>query len=650
MTGYGNLRGKVFEDRNADGLLTGDPLIGDVTVQLIDWDTKEVVGTTTTNALTGEYFFGNVEAGRYKVKFVNPAPEVYSFSPRKAGSNKNIDSDGPLSDVFRIFEGKTRRHIDAGLFKKGVIGDFVWEDVDRDGFQDRTEKGIAGVKVRLFNDEGEQIRQTSTNANGRYRFRNLRPGDYRVVFDGKEGYQFSPFQSIDNLRRDSDGPISNVIRLRSGDRKLSVDAGLFKSSNNLASVGDFVWEDLDQDGFQDVNENGVAGVEIQLLNTSGDVVDSTTTAANGFYLFENVTPADYQVKFQALPGYQFTTANVGDDNFDSDVDPISGTTQKFTLLPGESNRTVDAGLVREDCPTGPIGGIDLGQLTQYLFFFADGSKDANWQGATKGFVGDVAVNGLTAKERTSGDVPYAGTIYTNDTSLDAWQKIADQNSKQASVMTGQQGRIDALDDDLKNAFAQINSLEATAGFEDRSSSSLDGLNTKDGVNQTYVINVTSESKVSSQINISGDAGDVYVLRWDEDLSKEGYQGEVKFQSGGAIVPEGELMAGNFIHVAGDINASGGGSTPSTLAQAPVNDDGILIDGGKEFSGGGFFTGYWLTTGIPGTGETSSLSNAIFQGGWYTLSSKFSMTSGTSGIHICPTHESLRFSVPEVTAG
>jgi hypothetical protein len=62
------------------------------------------------------------------------------------------------------------------------------------------------------------------------------------------------------------------------------------------------------------------------------------------------------------------------------------------------------------------------------------------------------------------------------------------------------------------------------------------------------------------------------------------------------------------------------------------------------SGGGFFTGYWLTTGAPTQqdpasglwyGSTSSLSNGIFVGGWFSLTDKFSMTSSVSAVQVCP---------------
>lgn len=354
------------------------------------------------------------------------------------------------------------------------------------------------------------------------------------------------------------------------------------------------------------------------------VVHENMVTATGEYNSITYTSTDYAYYNSLLPKNEDSQYNIVGN-------PIPSNTHRRTI----------------------ISGIDLGNLPQYLFLFTNGSADANWQGATKGYIGDVAIDGIQARERTSGSVPYAGTIYTNDATLGPWANIVNQNLTQASGVVGETVRIENLEADLASAIQQINALPATPGFENRSATSLDGLNTQNGVNEVYVINITSGLNFSTKINITGDAGDVFILRWDTDgNSSNGYQGEVKPQSGGAIIPLGGLKPSNFINVAGNINASGGGNTPAPLyPQGPRYEDGQgdLIIGGSNFSGGGFFTGYWLTTGSPTIfdpntglyyGETSPLSNGIFVGGWYTLTTKFSMTSGTSGVYVSPNPETL----------
>ena len=136
----------------------------------------------------------------------------------------------------------------------------------------------------------------------------------------------------------------------------------------------------------------------------------------------------------------------------------------------------------------------------------------------------------------SGFVPYAGTIYTNGANLDAWQGIVDDNPLQATGVMNQIARLSGLQTNLSSAFTQINGLPASVGYTSVLSTSLDGLNTQNGISETFVINVTSGLTVSSQIDITGDATDAFILRWDSDAnSANGYQGQAKFQSGGAIV-------------------------------------------------------------------------------------------------------------------
>ncbi|MEZ6195843.1 MAG: SdrD B-like domain-containing protein [Planctomycetota bacterium] len=299
-----------------------------------------------------------------------------------------------------------------------------------------------------------------------------------------------------------------------------------------------------------------------------------------------------------------------------------------------------------------LGGIDLGGLTDHVLFVADGSQDANWQGASKGFVGNVAIDGFQAGERTSGSFAFAGTISTNDSTLGAWQGIVDHNPGQASAALNDATRIQELEATLNAAFLQINALTSTSSTSSPAASvsagGLDGLDTRDGVGGVFVIDVTGGFGISGQIEITGDADDYFILRWDTDAATPGYQGQVKFQSGGAIVPLGDLTPANFIHVAGDINSSGGGSAPAApYPQGPrlANGTGALISGASDFGGGGFFTGYWLTTGSPENpadathsvpyGKSSSMSNGIFVGGWYTICDKFSLTSGTSAVYVAP---------------
>jgi hypothetical protein len=291
-----------------------------------------------------------------------------------------------------------------------------------------------------------------------------------------------------------------------------------------------------------------------------------------------------------------------------------------------------------------IGGVEMGDLVNSVMVFTNGGSGANWQGASKGFIGDFAFNGNTANPTTSGTVPFAGTVYTNTGSLGAWQNIVNANSGQAVAMPYS---LNGMQGSLENAFTQINALPVTPGYESVSAQSLNGLNTQNNIIETFVINVTSGFSVNTKINITADAGDVFILRWDTDANPaNGYNGQVKFQSGGAIVPLGGLTPDKIINVAGDIASSGGGSNPpAPYPQGPRynNGTGALITGGSDFSGGGFFTGYWLTTGAPTInpggeqpyGATSALSNAIFVGGWYSKTTNFSMTGGTSAVYCKP---------------
>ncbi|MHC4910985.1 MAG: SdrD B-like domain-containing protein, partial [Planctomycetota bacterium] len=67
----------------------------------------------------------------------------------------------------------------------GMVGDFIWEDLDADGIQDPGEPGIPDIALSLFRKDGGGgqvlIAQTTTDAAGAYLFDGLCAGDYNIV-------------------------------------------------------------------------------------------------------------------------------------------------------------------------------------------------------------------------------------------------------------------------------------------------------------------------------------------------------------------------------------------------------------------------------------------------------------------------------------
>ncbi len=124
---------------------------------------------------------------------------------------------------------------------------------------------------------------------------------------------------------------------------------------NGIKVGDFVFYDVDQNGFQEALEAGVPNVTVMLIKAGPDgvfgtaddvILQTTTTNSNGKYEFGCVTPGTYVVMFSGIPsGYQFTAANaVNNDCLDSDANS-NGKTAPFVVVAGQAdNLCVDAGI------------------------------------------------------------------------------------------------------------------------------------------------------------------------------------------------------------------------------------------------------------------------------------------------------------------
>ncbi|MCI9890176.1 carboxypeptidase regulatory-like domain-containing protein, partial [Micrococcales bacterium 31B] len=152
------------------------------------------------------------------------------------------------------------------------LGDYVWEDTNKNGQQDAGEPGVADVTVNLLDEAGNVVSTTTTDETGKYLFENLEPGTYSVEFVAPEGREFTtPNTGDDATDSDADATTgkTGTYTLAAGDENLTVDAGIVPAPPLPAKLGDFVWEDTNKNGQQDAGEAPVGGVTVNLLNEAG---------------------------------------------------------------------------------------------------------------------------------------------------------------------------------------------------------------------------------------------------------------------------------------------------------------------------------------------------------------------------------------------
>ncbi|PHI21303.1 hypothetical protein CEQ90_02575 [Lewinellaceae bacterium SD302] len=327
------------------------------------------------------------------------------------GLNDDADMVGGLSAVALNAGNTNDRDQDFGYTPEdqevglGAIGDYVWYDANEDGIQDPDESGIEGVTVYLCDLGADEIigggddviiDSIMTDENGNYLFVGL-----PVDADG-EGYQvkisptnFQPGQPLEDLANtfDPDDMTTNpdnvggVVTLTDADPvDLDQDFSYVGDDNNqLGSIGNQVWEDDDADGTYEPDgadgvagnsddEAPIAGVTIDLyrdLDGNGELdpgeprIGTTTTDANGMYLFEDLPLDDYIVNVTdvdgVLAGYwhsngnQDPTTNGGNDPMDNSKEDAFAATIDNAI---PDNLNVDFGYYKDPAALGNYVWID----------------------------------------------------------------------------------------------------------------------------------------------------------------------------------------------------------------------------------------------------------------------------------------------------
>ncbi|MFZ1749419.1 MAG: SdrD B-like domain-containing protein [Saprospiraceae bacterium] len=338
----GNIRGNVTADTNGDKI--GDTPMNNVTIQLKDAVSGVVLLTTTTNTL-GNYQFLNVAPGNYTIMEVQPAG-YSSVSDADATPDPDGNDGVTPNDMIPVVLTAGEDDNDNNFVEEqnGNIRGNVSVDTNNDNIGDTP---LNNVTIQLKDAvSGVVLLTTTTNTLGNYQFLNVAPGNYIIMEIQPAGYA-----SVSDVDATPD-PDGNDGSTPNDMIPVTLTAGENDNDNNFvernnASIGNFVWHDLDADGVQDPGEPGIGNVVVRLINGSGVQIASTSTFNTGFYSFTNLTPGTYTVKFDKPDGYEPTGKDKGgNDQLDSDANITNGLTIPIVLAGGENNTTIDAGFYK----------------------------------------------------------------------------------------------------------------------------------------------------------------------------------------------------------------------------------------------------------------------------------------------------------------
>ena len=385
--------------------------------------------------------------------------------------------------------GTANRNVDFGLFPPLSLGDTVWFDLNNNGTLDSGEAGAAGVTVELFDTAGTRLAAATTNAQGGYLFTRLAPGGYRVALPagnfqtggplagfisstGAVGSATGPSEPVagdpaNNLDHGTGQPtgqvLGPVVTLARGGAPTPLtpipggitdpaaptssyrnqDFGVFRP----LSLGNLVWDDRDNNGLRDAGEPGLGGLAVTLFSGTTPLA-TTTTGADGGYLFTNLVPGAYTVQLAGPAGYRSSSGafdpvngpyeaglagNSPTDSSDHGVavsgDLISGfvvRTNPVTLTAPGSNPDGDANL-RQDF--GLYRAFSLGNVV-----WLDANNDGKRQAGEAG-LGGVTVRLLGASGATLGSTTTDSNGYYRFDSLPAGTYSA-QVDRVSAALTG----------------------------------------------------------------------------------------------------------------------------------------------------------------------------------------------------------------------
>ncbi len=456
-----------------------------------------------------------------------PTNNLYGLQGFPSGCTTNCNiANSILIDYDGVVQWQDKTGIGdievASEFMK--LGNQVWADTNGDGdFDSTSESGIDGVILYLVADmdgDGQYdpavdfISSKTTTANGgKYEF-SVGQGSFIVLvgeenwitggaLEGKTSSTFTETDPDDDTDHDDEGEFtasghiaSQAITMRyhneptdddddssdpiAPDNSINttVDFGFVDSPPpNKLAIGNIVWRDdgrssagttptLANNGKMDGQEQGIDGVQVDLINlVDNSVILTTTTSGGGYYLFDNLDRGNYKVSIPAsqfqtgglLHGFYSSTGHGSDEDTNDEHEDENGIDTTSPMTDGITSITVTLSLTDE--PIGENGAvtgyadnntnlkIDLGLVPTVAignFVWGENDGDGIFESANSD---EVGIGGITVELYNGSATPGLSTpIMTTTTNTDGYYqfigvpeggyKVAIKNSEVVSLGLG----------------------------------------------------------------------------------------------------------------------------------------------------------------------------------------------------------------------
>lgn len=388
----------------------------------LEFVTASVLPDITTPAGTLEWFnLGPVNAGARKtitVTFRAKTPTDTNGDGRRdpMTANNYVTTQGVSDgDVPLFASGLPAGHddgtVDVTINPAGRIGDFVYWDVNANSaYNVGTDVPLRRVIVQLFQDSGGGVfvytgRSEFTDINGFYEFTGLADGTYqiRITTDTVNDLFSLPWTTFTSYQKGVAGSnqtgyvqgdtvvINNTDLVSTNDTNYLQDFGFDSDAASL--ISGILFRDWNGNGIQDPGDEPLAGYTLTL---SGGASGTTTTDANGFYQFSNITTTgNHTVTVSAPPANHTQT-------LDPDVTYNNATTVNVVL----GNAYMGRNFAYQ-----PTGSLSIGDTVYYdwngngsqnageggianieMRLYEDANADGVIQSATDAFIRSVVTN------------------------------------------------------------------------------------------------------------------------------------------------------------------------------------------------------------------------------------------------------------------